>query len=267
MSTRELARRAGISQAYVVALERSRNTSQANSPAPTVDVLARLAAALRIEPTQLFAAALRQAGQHVLLVVEDHHRSVLDHARVATCGEIQTWVWAASSAGHTHSAADGLSHINLRRSPQQAYAPAAMKQSLTNELRPLGSTLDGRDVGFVFAETSSVMSALDDPHAVISFEHEWAEVVDSAATLVGAHAAFNICVYELDALHALHDSVEATVDLMRSHSAVWVARQNSVLEGASAARRILSKLRPPTITPTSWRSTTKRLIDDLGLVA
>ncbi|MEO7370106.1 MAG: helix-turn-helix transcriptional regulator, partial [Ilumatobacteraceae bacterium] len=61
-STRSLARLARISQPYVVALERARTVGAAHGPTPTIDVTARLAAALHIEPEVLMRCALCRRG-------------------------------------------------------------------------------------------------------------------------------------------------------------------------------------------------------------
>ena len=122
-------------------------------------------------------------------------------------------------------------------------------------------------MGLVFAETSDVMSALDDPLTVIAFEHQWAEIVTDAAASVGAHAAWNVCVYEIGALKALEDPVDAALELMRSHDTLWAARRSEVANGASAARRILGRLRPATVTRGAWRTTSEHFVEDLDLIA
>ena len=75
LSTRDLARLAAISQSYVVALERSR--LRGDGPTPTIDVVARLASALGLSPTDLFHGGLRRTSTHVLLVVDDLRRATM----------------------------------------------------------------------------------------------------------------------------------------------------------------------------------------------
>ena len=65
-STRELAIRAGISQPYVVALERARAGEARRGPTPTVDVVAALAHALDKNILDIFVYSLRPVGRHVL---------------------------------------------------------------------------------------------------------------------------------------------------------------------------------------------------------
>ncbi|CAB4881732.1 unannotated protein [freshwater metagenome] len=250
----------------MVALERSREAGNGSAPTPTVDVLARLAQALAMDARDLFAAALRPAGRHTLLVVEDHERSPLDHARAAA-PTVGTWVWAGTSRALTTASARGNHSINLRRNANEAYEPAVIAASLRHELQALGSELGGRQVGLVFADTSAVMSTLDDPGTIISFEHSWGHVVSRATASIGAHAACNVCVYELSALRALPDPVGATLDLIRSHDSIWSARHTTVTRAGPGARRILEQLRPSGIAATEWRTTVGRLIDDLAIAA
>ena len=84
LTTRQIAQRANISQPYVVALERPRNgfnTNSAKSPSPTVDMIARLANALQMSANELFSLAIRPAGKHILLFMEDDTMTSLDRAR------------------------------------------------------------------------------------------------------------------------------------------------------------------------------------------
>lgn len=266
-STRELSRRAGISQPYVVALERAREVRHGKAPNPTVDVLARLAFALGIDAVQLFASSLRRSRRHALLVVDGGRRSPLEHAQHAVPVGVDTWVWAGSNATGHVSGSRGYHSINLRRSGRQPYEPEVIARSLGSELDSIATELDGHEVGFVFGETSAVMSRLADPHAVISFEHEWADVVSAAAANVGAHAAWNVCVYELSALRALDEPVEAALDLMRSHDVIWAAERATMADGSAAARTILARLRPQDVAASAWRTRVDHMINELDLVA
>jgi transcriptional regulator with XRE-family HTH domain len=228
-STRELARRARISQAYVVALEAGQRT-------PTIDVLARLAEALSIEPAVLLHRSLRRRGQHVLLVVDDDRTSVMQAARRLAHHPVDQWVWASS----TGATPRGVHHrIDLRRRAERGYRPTDIARSLERELAGIAHDAPQQSLGLIFADTSSVMCALPDPGVLIDFEHGWADVVDRAATNCGATAELNVCVYRIDDLRSLNDPVAATLDVIRSHDTVWSANRNRLVGGDAAARRVL----------------------------
>lgn len=264
MSTRELSHRAGVSQAYIVALERARTSAGRRGPNPTVDVIARLAHALGADPQRLFAAAVRPIGRHALLVVDDHQRPAIEHVQRLTGGSIDCWISATPADVPQPVDAAGIHSISLRRDPRRLYEPEMIAASLARELQRHAAGLEGQSIGLVFAEMSAIMSTIDDPLEVVAFEHQWADVVTDAACTVGAHAAWNVCVYELDALTALDDPVSAAVDLMRNHDSVWAARGRRVATGAAGARRVLEHLRPDATSQRAWRTTTAQLVADLA---
>jgi transcriptional regulator with XRE-family HTH domain len=260
-STRDLAARAGISQPYVVALERAAAHPARPGRTPTVDVVARLAHALGFDAAELFSRSMRNAGRHTLLVTDDAQAAAVQVARRRVGRGLDAWVVA-----RTGGTDDDILAIDLRRSAGH-YRPAAITAALGDELRRLAPAVEGRHIGLVFAETSAVMSNLDDPATIFDFEHRWGEVVGSAAAAVGAHAAYNVCVYESDALAALAHPVDAVVDLLRSHDEVWSARHGRLTTGAGAARQVLGRLRPAGHGASAWRHTVDDIINDLGLAA
>ncbi len=256
-----LAERAQVSQAYIVALERAARVGPAvTGPSPTIEVLIRLADALGLSPAQLFAAALAQPSRHVLLVVEDDVRSPLEHARMASSSSVDAWVVAGPTPDADHT-------ISLRRDRRRTYDPVLITEALGAELERLGPELAGCRLALVFSEISELVMALDDPEPLISFEHQWSEVVTSATAGINARAAWNVCVYELGALRSLPDPAGSTLDLLRSHDLVWAARGREVTPGAPAARRVLRQLCPDGTTSRAWRATTDRLVDGLDLLA
>jgi transcriptional regulator with XRE-family HTH domain len=265
-STRQLAERAGISQSYVVALEKPR-LRPAAGPTPTVDVVARLAAALGIGAHDLFATAISPDGRHALLVLEDHHHSPLDRARRAASSPVDRWVVAAPAAASADAAAPADHVISLRRPRPPAYDSALTARSLAAALGDLGDEIRDRQLGLVFADTSQVMSAVDDPNHILRFEQQWSEVVSTAAAAAGAHAAWNVCVYDLTAIRGLDDPVNAALQLLHSHDTVWAARGDSVSRGRPAARRLLRMLRPPDAVAGSWNAAVEQLLLQIPLAA
>jgi transcriptional regulator with XRE-family HTH domain len=277
LSTRQLAQRANISQPYVVALERSRSGVDANSPmspSPTVDMIARLADALHMSANELFSLAIRPAGKHILLLMEDDMMTSLDRARnasmksaTATDKTPQEWLCAGGPTDHNKHRGQNYISINLHRDINNAYKPKAIAASLDNELSRHQSDISGSDVGIVFDETSLLMNHVNNPMSIVEFEHDWSRVVSDATQKVGAFAAWNICVYRIDNLLSLHNPAEVAQDLLFSHDNVWSARNKSVTTGKTAATRLLTLVRPKNISTASWTTHTNSVIQELQLSA
>ena len=275
LTTRQIAQRANISQPYVVALERSRNgfnTNSAMSPSPTVDMIARLANALQMSANELFSLAIRPAGKHILLFMEDDMMTSLDRARntalqSATDKTPHEWLCAGGPVDRNNHLDQSCISINLHRDTNNAYKPKAIKASLSNELSRHQSDISGSDVGIVFDETSSLMNHVNNPMSIVEFEHDWSRVVTDATQKVGAFAAWNICVYRIDNLLSLHNAAEVAHDLLRSHDNVWSARNKSVVTGRTAAKRLLTLMRPKDVSVTSWSTHTNAVVQDLQLSA
>ena len=279
LTTRQLAKRANISQPYVVALERSRNgilatKTSAMSPSPTVDMIARLATALRLSANDLFLQAVRPAGKHVLLFMEDDMVTSLERARAAstksatpTDNTPQEWLCAGGPIDHDTLKSHNCLSINLHRDINNAYKPKAITASLSNELSRHQTDISGSDIGIVFDETSSLMNHVNNPMSIVEFEHDWKRVVTDATQAVGAHAAWNICVYRIDNLLSLHNPAEVAQDLLRSHDNVWSARNTSITTGNTAAKRLLTLVRPQNISAKGWSAHTNAVIQELQLSA
>lgn len=279
LTTRQLAKRANISQPYVVALERSRNgvdpkRNSAISPSPTVDMIARLATALRMSANELFSQAVRPAGKHVLLFMEDDIMTSLERARTASTKSAtltdrtpQEWLCAGGSTDHDIHKGDNCLSINLHRDNNNAYKPKAITASLSNELSKHRANISGSDIGIVFDETSSLMYHVNNPMSIVEFEHDWKQVVTDATQAAGAFAAWNICVYRIDNLLSLHNPAEVAQDLLRSHDNVWSARNKSITTGDTAAKRLLTLVRPENVSAKSWSAYTNAVVQELQLSA
>ena len=279
LTTRQLAHRANISQPYVVALERSRHGVDAKrngniSPSPTVDMIARLAKALQMNAQDLFSLAIRPAGKHILLLMEDDTMTSLERARNASKRSAsnktenpQEWLCAGGQADRTNRKDQDYLSISLHRDINNAYKPKAIATSLGKELSRHQAKISGRDIGIVFDETSLLMNHVNNPMSIVEFEHDWSRVVTDASQSVGAFAALNVCVYRIDNLLELHNPAEVAQDLLRSHDNVWSARSKSVITGAVAAKRLLSLVRPKNVSVTNWSAHTNTVIQELQLSA
>ena len=165
------------SKSYVVALERSR--LRGDGPTPTIDVVARLASALGLSPTDLFHGGLRRTSTHVLLVVDDLRRATMPSVLRAAPEGTERWLLVGSNTSH----AAGAHHtFDLERGRRHAYEPARIEQSLRRQLGQIGDDLHQRGIGFVFDETSTAIQKFHAHDAVVAFEHSWADVVDGATT-------------------------------------------------------------------------------------
>lgn len=205
LSTRELAKLANISQPYVVALERAREFSASQErklPTPTVDVIAQLAHALKIDPTTLFQQALRPASRHILLLVDAKHPTPLQ-------------IVEAAEPNHTHL------DLKLHKNNSRHYRASDITKALNEQLGSLKSEIAGKSLGLVFSETSHKMTKVNNPQAVVKFEHQWADVVTQAADSIGAHALFNICVYKIADLQSLANPSKTLDELIECHDEVW----------------------------------------------
>jgi len=222
-STRELSQRAGISQPYVVALERARAGEERRGSTPTVDVVAALAHALDKNILDMFVYSLRPVAQHVLLVTQGSATPPLDILRAESGETVDNWVHP----------------ITLHRERSTTYDQKKITKQLNTEIVAMKDQIDGNNVGLVFTETSNVMQYVSNPQAVIDFEHKWANVVSEAVKSVGGHAAWNVCVYTAASMNALPGGVASAQVLFDTHSEVWFASGNDVTIGETAKQKIL----------------------------
>ncbi len=266
LSTRDVARRAGVSQAYVVALERVHVYPGYAGPVPTVEVLARIAYALDLNPTKLFEQSVRPAGRHVLLVIDNLQHSVMESVHSFAGGDVTTWLAAdldslrpREPTTNAKSSSNVLA-LRLNRSKRRRYEPEVISASVEKELKDLTSSIHGREIGLVFAGMSQVLETLQNPNELIDFECQWADVVATAAKGAGAHATWNVCIYSSDALRALPDPSSALVNLVRSHDSVWSINSEQHTRGERGVRNIVEKLRPGNTSDRAWRIESKRIV-------
>ena len=238
-STRELAVRAGISQPYVVALERARLAGENRTPTPTVTVVASIAAAFDVDPIALIRKTMRPASRHVLLVVDGPSAPPIDVIREETGESADVWVCGRGQQAPKQS--KPCTHdIRLHRESMKEYDPDKISALLDRELARIVGDIEGKNVGLVFGETSSVMSYVSNPDSLIEFETRWKDLVAESAANVGAHAAWNVCVYEAHILRGRTD-VDATLEfLFEHHDECWFAKGSRVHTGDVAKDKILA---------------------------
>lgn len=222
-STRDLAVRAGISQPYVVALERARAGEERRGPTPTVDVVAALAHALDKNILDIFVYSLRPVGRHVLLVTQGKATPPMDVLRAESGITADSWIYP----------------ISVHREKSATYDQKKISKQLNTEITNMKDVIGGKNIGLVFTETSNVMQHVSNPQAIIDFEHKWADVVAEAVKSVGGHAAWNVCVYTAASMNALPGGAASAQVLFDTHSEVWFASGDDVTIGESAKQKIL----------------------------
>mgnify|MGYP003859377585 CR=1 FL=1 len=132
-STRELAVRAGISQPYVVALERARAGEARRGPTPTVDVVAALAHALDKNILDIFVYSLRPVGRHVLLVTQGKATPPMDVLRAESGETVDNWVYP----------------ISVHREKSATYDQKKISKQLNNEITNMKDAIGGKNIGLV----------------------------------------------------------------------------------------------------------------------
>ena len=238
-STRELAERAGISQPYVVALERARLSQDGRIPVPTVNVLAALAAAFDTDPVMLLRKMLRLSPRHVLLVVDGSNLPPVDVIREETGDSADLWICGRPQDAKRQERSFARD-IRLHRESMKNYDPDKISALIDRELSRIVADVEGKNLGFIFGESTGVMETVSNPDALIDLETKWKDIVCGSASNVGAHAAWNFCVYEAHILRDRSD-VDATLEfLFEHHDECWFAKGSRVHTGDVAKDKILA---------------------------
>lgn len=237
-STRELAERAGISQPYVVALERARLSHDVRTPIPTVNVVASIAAALGADPISLLKKVMRLASRHVLLVVDGSTLPPIDVIREESGDTADAWICGRPENVRMQTR-PFVHEIRLHRESMKSYDQDRIAALLDRELGRIVSDVEGRNLGFIFGESTGVMETVTNPDALIELETRWKDIVADSAENVGAHAAWNVCVYQAHILKDRND-IDTTLDfLFAQHDEHWFAKGSRVHVGDKAKERIL----------------------------
>ena len=255
-STRQMARAAGVSQPYVVALESSKSSRDPSGPCPTVDVLVNFASALQLHPSELLRWSLRQAGPHVLLVTDDEGSDVVGIVG-SHVEKVDVWV----SAGTDTSYEGRGPHIDLHTTGQEPYQLDKIGATLRSGLSEFSSEVKDRRVGLVFSESDSVLLGSTDE--VLEAEHHWQAMVSRSVWAANAEPSAIVCVYNLDVVRRMHDPLAASLDLIQSHDLIWTAKGHRLSRGRAAAMRLLQGVRPPGTRADDWRHTCAQHLDDL----
>jgi transcriptional regulator with XRE-family HTH domain len=262
-STRDLAERAGISQAYVSVLERGNRPAAEAPRVPTVAVLAQLAAALQLSPPRLLLSVLAVRQRHALLVCNDPRTDPIEAAKTAITmqGDTLPDVWLASFASPSVDRAIDL-RSRLPHRARSGYDPAAVTAALEAEL---GSSplVNAGAIGLVVTQQSAALRRPSCAPVVTRFEKQWAEVVRTRSEAVGATVLWNICAYRSDDLARAPDRRRVASALVASHDEVWFAHDTAVAIGNEGRALVLagSAPRSPRTSRTPATGTVRTLTD------
>lgn len=246
LSTRNLARAAGISQAYVVALEGSTSSRGPAGPCPSVQVLAGIASALRLDPAELMVRALRQAGRHVLHVFDDDDADVFGIARDLV-GDVDVWI----SAGYREDPGASTPHIAMHPIGDVSWEPGGIEATIQAGLEELAVVLRDQRVGIVFSDLDSTL--VQGREQLLSIEWDWQRIISSAAWAAGALSVTSVCLYEMDVLQRMDSAVDTALELVANHDVLWMTRARTTCTGRRASLGLLEGLRPPDVTAAQWR--------------
>ena len=247
-----------MSQAYVVALERSTSSRDPSGPCPSVDVLVRLASALQLHPADLLDGSLFAAGPHVLYVVDGDGREIFDTARVQV-PDVDVWVSAGRRRDPTRAP-----HINIHPPGEADYRSDRVSAVIRRDFGELGPVVRGLRVGVVASDDDATLLGARD--RLLSIEHDWQSMVSSAAWAADALSATAVCVYELDVLQRMESPLEATLELIGSHDTVWLSNGQTTRRGRSASLGVLQALRPPRARADEWRRSCVRHLGRVGTI-
>lgn len=267
LSVRALAARAGVSPAYVSAIESERNPSTGRAPVVSLAVAGRLADALELEVEALVGAggAHGHAGAHVLaLVAAPPPAGVLAAIDRALGEAVDHWLHIADPRDDLPAPdARGTSVRFALGAPPYATPrldPEALLAAVEREVEALAERWRGRRVGLLIADCSAVMRWLGDAASEVALESRWHGAVEAIwARHLGAPVAADVCAYRADDLAALGltiDQLATALDLVRHHDRVLLLDGARTVEGPPAVRRLLDGARPPGTTAAAWQRLT-----------
>lgn len=266
LSVRALAARAGVSPAYVTALERGRNPATGRPAVPSVSVLAGLAGALELDVARLLAT-LRLSGEptgagHVLLYGLDGGESPLEASERLFGGAVDHWLCIADPRGEEPALPAGRATVRRWQLGEFPYdgprlVPGRLVEALEAEVRELAPAHAGRRVGLLIADCSAVMRRVQNAEAEVALERRWdAEVRRIWAEHLHVPPAVDVCAYlhaDVEALGLSIDQLATALELVRRHDRVILLDRGGTVAGRSAIRRILERVRPAGVAAGAWR--------------
>jgi transcriptional regulator with XRE-family HTH domain len=268
LSTREAARRIGISASYLVALEKGRNPSTGRPAVPSPRILTAIARVFDIELATLLDAsgAPTSRSAHLLLYQTGAgHRSPLEAARRLFADRVDAWfeIVDPRRPNDTESPSDDVLVRNrwpLSPSPSGSllFEPARTLRALSDVLADAPRASPRRRLGIVFGASSAVLRSIENPPVLLESEATWEHgVAAEFRAAFGAEPIANVCVYreaDIQELAPRLDPLATVLRLIQTHPHVALEDGRDVTTGPAAIEAILAGARPAGASSETWQS-------------
>lgn len=265
LSVRALAARAGVSPAYLTAIEHGRNPATGRPAVPSIAVLAGLAAGLEVELASLLDS-LRLTGAsgagHVLLYGLDEHACPLEASERLFGAAVDHWLCIADPRRDEPRLPGGRATVRRWQIGAFPYdgprlVPDRLVAALEDEVEALARAHAGRRVGLLIADCSAVMRGMQNAAAEVELEARWDSEVHRIWTEhLHAPPAVDVCAYrhsDIEALGFSIDQLATALELVRHHDLVILLDDDGTTTGPAAIRRILERVRPAGVGAIAWR--------------
>lgn len=269
LSVRAVARIAGVSPAYVNALELGRRSTAGRPSSPSVRVIAGLATALQLAPAALLrelgAPRAASHGEHVLLYcLGPQSMPSLELVEQLYGDQVDRWLYIADprdtvSASRADERRARVCHWPLGAFPypDRTLVAENIVEALAEEVASMDPARGSERFGVAIADCSAVMRWAQNAEAEVELEGSWDAHVERIWTeRFGSPPAVNICAYwhdDLDTVGHAIDQVGTALSLIRTHDAIVVIdEQGAGTTGSPAIRRMLEQVRPSGVTSSSW---------------
>ena len=268
LSTRETARRIGISPSYLVALEQGRNPSTGRASVPSPPILAAIGRVFDIELATLLDAsgAPTSPSAHLLLYQRGRgHQPPLEAARRLFAGQVDAWIEMVDPrrSDDAESPPDDVLVRNRwllsrTQSGSRVFETARALEVLSDFLARAPRSSPRPRLGIIFGASSAVLRSIENPPALLESETTWEHDVGAECRVaLGVEPAANVCVYreaDIQELAARLDPLATVLSLIRAHPHVAVQDDSGVTAGLAAIETILSAARPVGVSSETWES-------------
>jgi transcriptional regulator with XRE-family HTH domain len=271
LSTREAARRIGISPSYLVALEKGRNPSTGRAPVPSAPILAAIGRVLDIELATLLDAsgAPTRPSAHLLLYQAGvGHRSPLEAARRLFAAHVDAWIEIVDPRRSEQAESppdDVLLRYRWPLSPTQSgesvFEKARTLGVLSSVLAEARRSTPAPRLGIIFGASSALLRSIENPPALLESEATWEHDVEvEFRRALGVAPSANVCVYreaDVQELASRLDPLATVLTLVQTHRHVAVQAGTGITAGPAAIETILAGARPAGVSSETWESLTR----------